>query len=199
MKSDFNFMIAGVVGRPRETSMTMRLAVLGALLIAALGSAHAEAPSNEEQLRAAIAGLRAEVEALRAAAPDARVAELERRIDLLAAELEKLRTAGAADAAPLTGSKGFAPAAAKVYGIARGVSIGGYGEAVYENFASERQDDKPSGRRDQFDFLRQIVYVGYKFNDKILLNSEIEFEHASTGKGGEVSVEFAYLDYQLSK
>src|SRR5688500_12825240 len=176
-----------------------RLAVLALLMLSFLTPVHAETLQSEEQLRAAIAELQAEVKALKGSAPDARVAELERRIDLLAAELETLRTGGAAEATPLTGTKGFAPAAAKVYGIARGGSIGGYGEALYENFGSDRQDDKPSGRKDQFDFLRQILYVGYKFNDTILFNSEIEFEHASTGKGGEVSVEFAYLDYQLSK
>ncbi|RLE21180.1 MAG: hypothetical protein DRJ65_16625, partial [Acidobacteria bacterium] len=33
------------------------------------------------------------------------------------------------------------------------------------------------------------------FSDRWLLNTEIEFEHASTSKSGEASVEFAYLDY----
>jgi hypothetical protein len=162
--------------------------------------AFAQTPTgSEETLRRELQALKEEVAALRetAAAPE-RLAELERRIDLLAAEIETLRTGGAAETAPPKGVKGFAPAAAKVYGASRGVSIGGYGEAVYENYGAERQDGAPSGRRDQFDFLRQILYVGYKFNDRILFNSEIEFEHASTGKGGEVSVEFAYVDYQLS-
>jgi hypothetical protein len=44
--------------------------------------------------------------------------------------------------------------------------------------------------------------VGYKFNDRVLFNSEIEFEHATTGEGaeerGEVSVEFAYVDATLT-
>ncbi len=156
-----------------------------------------EARSGEE-LRQDVEALKAEVAALRSTAPE-RVAELERRIDLLAEEIEKLRTGGAAEEASAAGRRGFAPAASKVYGISRGVSLGGYGEVLYENLAQDRQDDQPSGKKDQFDFLRQIVYVGYKFNDTILFNSEIEFEHASTGKGGEASVEFAYIDYQLSK
>jgi hypothetical protein len=42
------------------------------------------------------------------------------------------------------------------------------------------------------------VYVGYKFSDQILFNSELEFEHGSTGSGGSVSIEFAYLEYRLS-
>ena len=129
---------------------------------------------------------------------DQKIRELERRIDLLAAEVEKARAGEAAESAALEGKKGFAPAASKVYGISRGVSIGGYGEAVYENYASEREDDKPSGRTDQLDFVRAITYFGYKFSDRILFNSEIEFEHGSAapGRAGEVSVEFAYLDLQ---
>lgn len=127
-----------------------------------------------------------------------KVRELERRIDLLAAELEKSRTGEAAESAPLAGKKGFAPAASKVYGISRGVSIGGYGEAVYENYSREREDARPSGRTDQVDFVRAITYFGYKFSDRILFNSEIELEHgsAAAGRPGEVSVEFAYLDLQ---
>lgn len=161
------------------------------------GPATAQEPGT---LAREIEALRAEIARLKAdAAPAARVQELERRIDLLAAEVEKVRTGGATEEPELQGRKGFAPAASKVYGVARGVSIGGYGEAVYENFSGERQDGRPSGRTDQFDYLRQILYVGYKFTDRILFNSEIEFEHASTGKGGEVSVEFGYVEAQPSR
>jgi hypothetical protein len=66
---------------------------------------------------------------------------------------------------------------------------------LYEHFNSERDDDVESGLSDQLDFLRAVLYFGYKWNDRWLLNSEIEFEHANTGEGGEVAVEFAYLDY----
>jgi hypothetical protein len=93
---------------------------------------------------------------------------------------------------------GLGPAASKVYKAPQGVSIGGYGEMLYENFAAEREDDTPAGEADRLDALRAIVYVGYKFSDKILFNSEVEFEHGSTEDGGSVSLEFAYLDYRLS-
>jgi hypothetical protein len=93
---------------------------------------------------------------------------------------------------------GFGPAAAKVYKIQQGVSIGGYGEVLYENFAAERENDTASGVTDQFDALRAIVYVGYKFNDRLLFNSELEWEHGTTSQGGEASIEFAYLDYMLT-
>ncbi len=161
-------------------------------------AARAEDTSSLDELRKQVAELRAEVARLQGAgSPGDRVAELERRIDLLAVEIEKSRTGGAVEAEPgPSGVHGFAPAASKVYRTSKGVSIGGYGEAVYENFSQDRQDGVASGRTDQFDFLRQILYVGYKFDDELLFNSEIEFEHASTGKGGEVSVEFAYVDWK---
>src|SRR5262249_13073936 len=39
------------------------------------------------------------------------------------------------------------------------------------------------------------LYTGYKFNDRVLFNSELEVEHATTEKGGNVNSEFAYLDF----
>lgn len=123
------------------------------------------------------------------------IRELARRIDLLSQSVDDLQLGPVAQApSPV---HGFGPAASKVYGVGRGVSIGGYGEMLYENFAAERQNDSPSGKLDAIDFLRQIVYFGFKYDDHLLFNSEIEFEHASTGKRGSVSVEFAYIDALL--
>jgi len=166
--------------------------------ILALAVALAAAP-----LRAEEAGAGLEAEAARAAEQPSeadRLAELERRIDLLAAELERSRTGGAVEAEPGAGAHGLAPAASKVYRAQKGVSIGGYGEALYAHFAGDRQDGAPSGESDTLDQLRLVAYLGYKFSDSILLNSELEFEHATTGEGdeekGEVSVEQAYLDFK---
>jgi hypothetical protein len=79
-----------------------------------------------------------------------------------------------------------------------GVSIAGYGELVYENYSAEREDGAASNRKDKFDYLRNVLYVGFRFNDWIVFNSEIEVEHASTGKGGEVSMELGYVDLMFS-
>ena len=190
---------------------------------AAAAFAQAPAPADDriERLEKLLAETRAEVEALKAAsagaAADARLAEIERKIDILAAEIEAMKLGDAAAAAPATsppapaGAVGPLPqdtgrryglglSAAKVYGLRRGVSIGGYGEALYENFAERRQDGELSGRDDRIDFLRAVVYLGYKFDDHWVLNTEIEYEHAVTGEdaGGEVAVEFAYVDYMHS-
>lgn len=121
-------------------------------------------------------------------------AELARRIEVLSGELEDLRHG---DVARPAGESihGLGPAASKVYGVSQGVSLGGYGEMLYENFAATREDGVARFVPDRLDFLRAIVYVGYKFSDRLVFNSETEFEHASTDAGGSVSVEFAYLDY----
>jgi thiamine biosynthesis lipoprotein ApbE len=127
-------------------------------------------------------------------ADPATIKELERRIEVLSREIEKLKIGEAAVEA--TGSiHGLGPAASKVYGVKKGVSVGGYGELLYQNWASELDDGTPSDRKDQLDLLRAVFYFGYKFNDRILFNSELEYEHASTAEEGSVSVEFAYLDF----
>ncbi|KAF0124266.1 MAG: hypothetical protein FD189_2520 [Elusimicrobia bacterium] len=134
-------------------------------------------------------------------APD-RILELENKIDALSQEMERIKL-GEAAAEPRadTPTLGFSPAASKVYHSQQNkVSIGGYGETTYQNFSKRRQDGNAAGRRDEADALRNIIYVGYKFNDKILFNSEIEFEHGTTGNGrGMVSVEAAYIDFRLSR
>ena len=56
-------------------------------------------------------------------------------------------------------------------------------------------DGADSGKTDTFDLLRAILYFGYKFDDRFVFNSEIEFEHSTTSESGSASVEFAYLDY----
>ena len=126
-----------------------------------------------------------------------RLAELERQIQLLSEEIEKLRlgAVGEEEKEPRKGQYGLAPSASKVYEVERGTSIGGYGEAVFQNPAAESDDGSASGALNEFDFLRAILYLGHKWNDRFLFNSEIEFEHASTDKSGSVSVEFAYIDF----
>src|SRR4029079_7414906 len=122
-------------------------------------------------------------------------AELERKIDVLAKEIESLKLGEAAGAETKTGRYGLGPSASKVYGIKKGVSVGGYGEALYSNPSSTVEDGTPSGVDASVDLLPLVLYFGAKLNDKVLFNSEIEYEHVTTGEGdeerGEVTVEFA--------
>jgi len=131
-----------------------------------------------------------------ALAQEDRIAQLERTVQTLAEELERTRTDIAVPDDPALKSVwGLGPAASKVYQVTRGISLGGYGEALYSNVVSDA-----NGSKDRADALRTVLYAGYKFTDSILFNTEIEFEHATTestqsSDGGSVSVEFAALDF----
>ena len=122
------------------------------------------------------------------------VEELRRRLEILAEELEKLRS-GEAEEAELTEERrralGLAPSAARTYRrTTQGVSFAGYGEMLLENFDAENESGAGGAPTTRLDFLRAILYAGYRFNDRFLFNSEIEVEH-----GNEIFVEFAYIDY----
>jgi hypothetical protein len=120
------------------------------------------------------------------------------QVEAITRELEELRLGRDVVVEADSAAQGFGPAASKVYRVRQGVSVGGYGEVLYENFDGSQQDGVASEAIDRLDALRAVVYVGYKFTDKLLFNSEIEFEHGSTAGEGSVSAEFAYLDYRLS-
>jgi hypothetical protein len=127
----------------------------------------------------------------------AEIAELRRRVDVLAAEVERLRS-GEPEEAELTTEQrlalGLAPSASRTYRRTNpGITFAGYGEALAENFASENESGAGGAPTTRFDFLRAVLYTGYRFNDRFLFNSEIEVEH-----GNEIFVEFAYVDYRAT-
>jgi hypothetical protein len=80
---------------------------------------------------------------------------------------------------------GLGAAASKVYYSKNPLSIGGYGEMYYSHQNHTGTDTS--------EVYRFVPYIGYKFSDNIILNSEIEFEHG----GQEVSVEQLYLDFLI--
>ena len=130
-----------------------------------------------------------------------KLGELERKVDALTQEIEKLKLGESSEPAAEKSVSGFAPASSKVYFAKPSkVSIGGYGEFTVTAPSKHKQNGDPSGLKKQADLRRAVIYVGYKFNDQFLFNSEIEFEHAGSGEGsetrGEVAVEQAYLDYK---
>ena len=124
---------------------------------------------------------------------------LQEQVGALSSDVEKIDLGGLVPkigqlSDVLGSSIGVGQGAAKVYNIEQGLSIGGYGEFIYQG----RQNGV-----DQTDAQRAILYFGYKFNEKWVFNSEIEIEHGSTGapsrnSGGSVSLEFGYLDYMHS-
>jgi hypothetical protein len=173
---------------------------VGVLLGATLAMA-ADEP-RVAQLEKQVAELQRQVDALRAKGADpAALSEIERQIQVLAAEIEKLRL-GEAAVETSEGKYGLGPSASKIYAAKKGVTIGGYGEAIYSNPSNSLENGAPSGRAASVDFLRAVLYFGAKFTDKIIFNSELEFEHVTTGEGdeekGEVTLEFAYLDFLVN-
>lgn len=180
----------------KSLSKTLTIALF--TLVIALPAFAQEATKDE--LAAQVRELQEKVANLEArdAVPAPDLEEIRRQIDILTRQIEELKVGGEEPVAGEAGSFGLGAAASKVYRADRGVSLGGYGEMLYENYAADRDDAVASGRTDQIDFLRAILYAGYKFNDRVVFNSEIEFEHATTGGAvGEVSVEFAYLDFMV--
>ena len=156
-------------------------------------------PTRARHWAALVCGLAVVVTPLIAGAQDD---DVQRQIDVLAEEISALREQMAIPETDeeLRGAYGMGPAASKVYGVAQGISIGGYGEFY---FAAPIEQTDETGAVRTADYYRFITYFGYKFNDRIVMNTEIEYEHGTTsanwdGDAGSVSVEFAYLDFLLS-
>ena len=111
-----------------------------------------------------------------------RMQTLEERQGILATEFDRLKSLFVLpEESDYKSAYGLGPAASKIYGRERGLSLGGYGQTWLQVF--EHAQDK-------WDYKRFILYAGFKFTEKLLLNVEIEFEHAN-----EVFVEFATIDY----
>jgi hypothetical protein len=169
------------------SQLIQRLLPIGAAIIASCVAAPARAQSTTEKP----APPKTEEQ------KPADVEELRRRLELLASEVEQLRS-GEETRTPLTDEQrrllGLGPSAAAVYEKKGGVSLSGYGEMLYENFDSGDQSGASNGPASKIDFLRAILYAGYRFNDRFIFNSEIEIEHAHE----EVGLEFAYLDFRVN-
>ena len=164
-------------GRPHEfsrnpladASLLLALALSVALPAQTPPTPAPEAPLSPEErlkrLEKLLAETRADLDAMKAAPADAatqaRLAEVERKIDVLAQEIEKIKIGEAAAVVPAPStarSYGVGPAAAKVYGK-DGLSIGGYGEVTYQNFAEKNQSGEPSDAEDQITVARAVLYL----------------------------------------
>tara|TARA_R110001583_G_scaffold171551_2_gene325182 strand:- start:24360 stop:25505 length:1146 start_codon:yes stop_codon:yes gene_type:complete len=67
-----------------------------------------------------------------------------------------------------------------------GVSLGGYAQIDY--------NEKDGAEAGKLDVHRMILFVGYKFNEKVSFLTEIEYEHVN-----ELYVEQAYLKYKVNE
>ncbi len=148
-----------------------------------------------EQLEKKLQNVTEELQELKSSGmTDDRLQSIEDKLSILAEEIDNIKSASVVSDPTYEQVYGAAPAASKVYLKDKGLSIGGYGELLV---GQVREDEN-----NIVDTQRVVLYFGYKFTDRIIFNSEIEFEHATTeenkdGQDGSVSVEFALLDFLL--
>jgi hypothetical protein len=172
------------------------------LALSAASAARAQAPAEAAPPEAGAAS--AQPTASSPAPPERQAAAPERDgaaatkddVNALAEELRRLKLEIGIGDIEYESYGGLGPAASKVYFAPKGLSIGGYGEFFYRNNLGERASDACAtspGSCDFSDILRAVLYTGYRFSDKIVFNSEVEFEHQR-----QVFVEFAYLDFLFS-
>jgi hypothetical protein len=181
------------------TAVVILWATVSALALGASPALGADVDDRIQQLERQMREMQVELEQLRKErkAEQERAAEQERQTNVVAETVEALKDSlTIPEEIELESRYGLGPAAAKVYGRNRGLSIGGYGEILFTAPVKNKGDAKNIA-----DLQRLVLYTGYKFNDWIVLNAEIEFEHATTSStlsnqdGGEVAVEFAYMDF----
>ena len=128
-----------------------------------------------------------------------RIEQLEEQIEILADEIERLKIEDAVPAQEIPaevlsegrGMFGMGPAASKVYRRDSGLSLGGYGELRLREFVDDEDEDDIA----IYDAVRFVSYVGYRFDERWVMNAEIEIEHADTGSNGSVALEFLTIDY----
>jgi hypothetical protein len=123
-----------------------------------------------------------------------RIAALEQQVQYLSDELEMQ---GAYEPSELERQNPYE--SSDIDGAAGGLMFGGYGE-IHAAFEENGES--------VFDIHRLVMYVGYEFADWIVLNSEVELEHAfvadsqgtnsSAAHGGEISIEQLYVDFLLA-
>jgi len=77
------------------------------------------------------------------------------------------------------------------------VQLGGYGELHYNNLSGTGG----ASDKKELDFHRFVLFAGYDFNERVRFNSELELEHALAGDGktGEVELEQAYVDFDVTE
>ncbi len=99
-------------------------------------------------------------------------------------------------------------AASKVYHSNGVVSLGGYGEysftkySDYKNYSSATAND--TRNKSEFNIVRFVPYFGFKFNDWIVMNTEVEFEDGGARSDDTKNykyaiVEFSYLDFLINE
>ncbi|MBN2896805.1 MAG: hypothetical protein JXK05_13035 [Campylobacterales bacterium] len=147
----------------------------------------------------------AEFEALKAEVAQLKAAQNQSQEGLIE-EMASLRDAIYSPVDEYTSFSAMGQAASKVYHSKSAVSIGGYGEyrfkkyTDFKNYASDTANE--TRRKAESNIVRFVPYIGFRFNDWIVMNTEIEFEDGGARSDGEKNykyaiVEFSYLDFLI--
>jgi hypothetical protein len=141
---------------------------LAAALLTISGAAAAAEMPSQEEMWEIIQQQQREIEALKAGQKD-NAEKVEAAVDV--AEESGKTASGAASWAENT-------------------QIGGYGELHYNNLDSKKE----------IDFHRFVLFFGHQFTDRLRFWSELELEHSISGDGqnGEIELEQAYIEYDLT-
>ena len=163
--------------------MKFRHTIIAASLMAA-GTAANAAPSNEElwkmmqEMQQQMQQVQTQNQQLKAENADLKnkVEETEQAVEAVVVATEE-----AASSPLFSGNR---------------TSIGGYGELHFNNL----EDTNGDSDKDQIDFHRFVLFVGHEFTDDLRFFSELELEHSLSGDGkpGEVELEQAYIEYDIS-
>jgi hypothetical protein len=164
------------------------------LILVCVGvSAEAGAATDEErirQLEQTVGELKAMLQQLTGMSPE-QMRSMQQSVQTMQQQVEQANQA--AEAAVQAVEKSEAETQAR----ADKVHIGGYGELHYNNLDADDSDEDLH----EVDFHRFVLYFGYDFSDRLRFASELEIEHAlvESGEEGEVELEQAYLQYDITE
>ena len=159
------------IGRGSAVRCSAWAVLFGSLLSAAAPAALAQQePPSAAEMWAIIQRQQQEIEALRA-----KLDETDQRVEATGAATEEMMSMQAEGG----GGGGFLDR----------TSLGGYGELHYNG-----------GEADEVDFHRFVLFIGHEFNDRLRLFTEFELEHSLAGEGkpGEVELEQAWIEFDVT-
>lgn len=163
----------------------MRHKILAAAVLAAFALPAAAGTTVEERLQlleSRLNSLERENSGLKRqlTVAEQKVTAAERKVDAAGEQMDRLASQTKAAAA-----------------WAENTTFGSYGELHLNKL-----DNQKTGGADknEIDFHRFVLFMGHRFSDRISFFSELEVEHALSTKDGpgEVELEQAYLDFQLT-
>ena len=132
-----------------------------------------------------------------AAAPAFGQATVDQKLQILQQEIDDLKAQARRSAAPAQQASPYSLDYSSMLDRSSGLADGGthvvgYGEVGYSKF--RRSGDATA------DLQRFVFGFNHRFDERLTLHSEVEFEHAIVSKddGGEAEIEQAWLNYKMS-